>query len=169
MRFQKMAVNDPQKLISLRDSLDNQLSLTQSKAFVKAYNSVGMQALKTKNYKKAINLFLKSQELSSSDTLSKYHLLMTLGHEKVDSGKKELIWQSIQDYYKASALYPQRGEPFYFIGQSYLKLGDKDFDLIIESYEKALSLMVDQEFRDLTIKAKEDAFRRKKLLKNFWK
>ena len=81
----------------------------------------------------------------------------------------ELLWESIQDFYKASALYPRRGEPFYFIGQSYLKLGDKDFDLIIESYEKALSLEIDENLQITISNARLEAIRRKDLLKNFWK
>ena len=55
------------------------------------------------------------------------------------------------------------------IGQSYLKLGDKDFDLIIESYEKALSLDVDDELKTSINNARAEAIRRKDLLKSFWK
>ena len=169
MKYKDMASNDPNKLISLRDSLDAELSPALIEAFLEAYNKVGVQAYKSENYEKSISLLLNSQELLPRDTLSKYYLLMASGGKKYESGKKELLWGSIQDFYKASALYPKRGEPFYFIGQSYLKLGDKDFDLIIESYEKALSLEIDDELKVTINKAKVEAIRRKDLLKGFWK
>ena len=51
-------------------------------------------------------MFLNSQELSHSDMLSKYYLLMASGKKKYEGGKKELLWESIQDFYKDSALYP---------------------------------------------------------------
>ena len=169
MKYKDMASSDPIKLISLRDSLDTELSPVLIEAFLEAYNNVGIQAYKSGNYDKAKNLLLKSQELSPGDTLSKFYILMSSGKKKYEGGKKELLWESIQDFYKASALYPRRGEPFYFIGQSYLKLGDKDFDLIIESYEKALSLEIDENLQITISNARLEAIRRKDLLKNFWK
>ena len=164
-----MAFSDPHKLISLRDSLDKELSPGLIDAFIVAYSKVGIEAYNSGNYKKSINMFSNSQELSSKDTLSKYYLLMASGKKKYESGKKELLWESIQDFYSASTLYPKTGEPFYLIGQSYLKLGDKDFDLIIESYDKALSLDVDEELKISINNSRAEAIRRKDLLKRFWK
>jgi lipoprotein NlpI len=169
MKYKDMASSDPIKLISLRDSLDTELSPLLVEAFLEAYNKVGIQAYKSENYNRATSLFLKSQELSPGDTLSKFYILMCSGKKKYEGGKKELLWESIQDFYKASALYPKRGAPFYFIGQSYSKLGDKDFDLIIESYEKAMLLEVDEELQIAISNAKLEAIRRKDLLKSFWK
>ena len=162
-------MSDPLKLISIRDSLNNYKDSQLDEAAVIAYNNIGIEALKTKDYKKAINSFLNSQKILKTDSLSKYFLYMALAHEKLVSGKKEYLWESIQNYYKASAIYPSKGEPFYFIGQAYLKIGDKDFDLIIESYDRALSLNLDSELRVIVVNAKNETIRRKDLLKNFWK
>ena len=107
--------------------------------------------------------------VNSSKKIISDFLYMALAHEKLVSGKKEYLWESIQNYYKASAIYPSKGEPFYFIGQAYLKIGDKDFDLIIESYDRALSLNLDSELRVSVVNAKNETIRRKDLLKNFWK
>ena len=169
MKYKDMASSDPGKLISIRDSLDKELSSELIDAFIEAYNRVGIKAYNLGDYEKSISMFLNSQELSSGDTLSKYYLLMTSGKKKYESGKKELLWESIQDFYKASELYPKTGEPFYLIGQSYLKLGDKDFDLIIESYDKALSLDIDEELKISINSSRAEAIRRKDLLKSFWK
>ena len=66
-------------------------------------------------------------------------------------------------------MYPQNGEPLYWIAIAYTKLGDKDFDLIIESYEKALSLELDSELKVETEKKYKHAKERKKKLDSFWR
>ena len=59
--------------------------------------------------------------------------------------------------------------PHYYIGKSYHKLGDKDFDLIIDSYDKALALELSTELRKLVSQDREDVLTREKKLKDFWK
>ena len=125
--------------------------------------------LKKKNYNKALKYFHKSQKLSESDSVSKYSLLMVSAFQKFSSGKKEVLWDAIQSFYKASNIYPLNGEPHYYIGETYLKLGDKDFDLIIDSYDKALSLNLPEPLEEKVKTSKKEALRRRDLLKNFWK
>jgi hypothetical protein len=48
-------------------------------------------------------------------------------------------------------------------------LGDKDFDLILESYEKALSLELDSKLRLEVEKKYKHAKERKKKLDSFWR
>ena len=67
-----MASSNPGKLISLRDSLDKELSPGLIDAFIEAYNKVGIEAFNSGEYEKSINMFSNSQELSPRDTLSKY-------------------------------------------------------------------------------------------------
>ena len=168
-KYKDIAISDPLKLIAIRDSLNNFTDSRMNEAAIIAYNNIGLKALKKKDYKIAINSFSNSQKILKTDSLSKYYMFMALAHEKFDTGKKEFLWESIQNYYKASEVYPLKGEPFYFIGEAYLKIGDKDFDLIIESYEKALSLNLDSDFRMVVEDAKKEIMRRKDLLSNFWK
>jgi len=52
---------------------------------------------------------------------------------------------------------------------SYTKLGDTDFDLILESYEKALALELNDKQRSEAEKKYEKAKERKKKLETFWK
>ena len=67
------------------------------------------------------------------------------------------------------SLYPGNGEPFYLMAISYTKLGDTDFDLILESYEKALALELNDKQRAEAEKKYEKAKERKKKLETFWK
>ena len=52
---------------------------------------------------------------------------------------------------------------------SYHKIGDTEFDLIIESYEKALILSLTPELRQKTEDALTVILNREKRLKDFWK
>ena len=117
----------------------------------------------------AANHFKKASELNSSDSESKYGVLISEGRFLVSRGNKNGIWDAIEKFSKASALYPDNGEPFYWIAISYTKLGNTDFDLILESYEKALSLELDEKQRSEATKKYEKAKERKKKLDSFWK
>ena len=52
---------------------------------------------------------------------------------------------------------------------AYTKLGDTDFDLILESYEKAMSLELENELRTEVEKKHKHAKERKNKLDSFWK
>ena len=94
---------------------------------------------------------------------------MAEGHWLQKSGKRDKLWSSIQIYNKAATIFERAGAPYYYIGNSYLKLGDKDFDLIIESYEKALALELSADLRKRAGQAREHVSMREKKLKDFWK
>ena len=88
---------------------------------------------------------------------------MAEGHLLQKSGKKNKLWSSIQVYNKAATTLEKAGAPHYYIGKSYHKLGDKDFDLIIESYDKALALELSTELRKLASQDREDVLMREKV------
>ena len=52
---------------------------------------------------------------------------------------------------------------------AYTKLGDTDFDLILKSYEKAMSLELENELRTEAEKKHKHAKERKNKLDSFWK
>ena len=100
---------------------------------------------------------------------SKYGLLLAEGRALVKKGNKNGIWDAIEKYSKASNLFPSSGEPFYLTAIAYTKLGDTDFDLILESYEKSISLELDDQLRAEVVKKYENAKKRKTKLDSFWK
>ena len=167
--YKEIALTNPEKLIKMQDSLNNITDPRFNEALIMVFNSRGLQAMEKQNYNEALKYFYKSQKLSQSDSLSKYSLLMASAFQKFSSGKKDVLWDAIQSFYKASNIYPFNGEPYYYIGQTYLKLGDKDFDLIIDSYDKALSLNLTESLEEKVKTSKKEALRRRDLLKNFWK
>ena len=167
--YKEIALTNPEKLIKMQDSLNNITDPSFNEALIMVFNSRGLEAMEKQNYNKASKYFHKSQKLSESDSVSKYSLLMASAFQKFSSGKKEVLWDAIQSFYKASNIYPLNGEPHYYIGETYLKLGDKDFDLVIDSYDKALSLNLTKSLEAKVKISKMEALRRRDLLKNFWK
>ena len=136
---------------------------------ITAHNTLGLAASEAEDYKKAIDHFSSAMGLSELDTLSRYNLLIAKGHLLYKRGNKDGLWDAIQNYHKAAQLKPNLGDPHYYIGQSYHKLEDTDFDLILEAYQKALALNLSSPLRDETEKAYARVSKRDQLLKDFWK
>ena len=169
-KYRQMATSNPSKLISIKDSLLQSKSTTHIiHSIALAHNTLGDGAIQEGNYEKAKDHFTKALKLSPNDSLYIYKQLMAEGHLLQKSGKKDKLWSSIQTYNKAATIFEKAGAPYYYIGNSYLKLGDKDFDLIIESYEKALALDLSTDLRKRVNQAIEHASTREKKLKDFWK
>ena len=165
-----MATSNPGKLISIKDSLLQSSSKTHIfRSIALAHKSLGDSAIQEGNYEKANNHFTNALKLFPNDSLYIYNQLMAEGHLLQKSGKRDKLWSSIQAYNKAAMIFEKAGAPYYYIGNSYLKLGDKDFDLIIESYEKALALELNTDLRKRVIQAREHVSMREKKLKDFWK
>ena len=91
------------------------------------------------------------------------------GHQLRKTGNKEKLWDAIEIYYKAQRLYPSNGEPYFFIGKAYQSLDKNDFDLVLESYQKALQLELSELLKDEVEKEMLSVLTRKKKLKDFWK
>tara|TARA_B100002052_G_scaffold216106_1_gene198059 strand:- start:87 stop:698 length:612 start_codon:yes stop_codon:yes gene_type:complete len=169
--YKKMSIENPEKLLSIQDSLilargnDNGVLA----ALAIANNSLAEKFMEQGDYNLAATYFSKALTLNETNTESKYGLLLAEGRAMVKKGNKNGIWDAIEKYSKASSLYPNSGEPFYLTAIAYTKLGDTDFDLILESYEKSISLELDDQLRVEVLKKYEHAKKRKTKLDSFWK
>ena len=169
--YKKLSIENPTKLIAIQDSLlsnsgDNQRIRD---ALVTANNSVAKIYLNTGYLKSAAEYFNKSISIDGDNKDSKFGLLITEGRVLVNKGNKNGLWDAIEKFSKASSLYPENGEPFYWMAKSYTKLGDTEFDLILESYEKSLALDLDEGLRLEVEKNYKIAKNRKSKLDSFWK
>ena len=169
--YKKMSIENPEKLLSIQDSLilargnDNGVLA----ALAIANNSLAEKFMEQGDYNLAATYFSKALTLNETNTESKYGLLLAEGRAMVKKGNKNGIWDAIEKYSKASSLYPNSGEPFYLTAIAYTKLGNTDFDLILESYEKSISLELDDQLRAEVLKKYENAKKRKTKLDSFWK
>ena len=122
-----------------------------------------------KDYKGAKAHFLNVFNYTNEDSIAQYNLFMIDGHLLRGTGNKEKLWDAIELYYKAIRIQPLNGEPYFFIGKAYESLGNKDFDLILESYQKALSLHLSSELKEKVEAEISLVSDREKKLKDFWK
>ena len=168
--YRQMALESPQKLIFLEDSLRNTgLSKKNQEAIVLAHKNIGLNKIIKKDYKGAKVHFLDVLKYSNDDSIAQYNLFMIDGHLLRETGNKEKLWDAIELYYKATRIQPLNGEPYFFIGKAYESLGSKDFDLILESYQKALSQHLSSELKEKVEAEISLVSKREKKLKDFWK
>ena len=166
-----MSIESPEKLLSIQDSLilvwgDNEGVLS---ALAVANNNVAKKYMNQGDFNFAVNHYSKALKLNETNMESEYGLLLAKGRALVKRGNKNGIWDAIEKYSKASNLFPSNGEPFYLTALAYTKLGDTDFDLILESYEKSISLELDEKLRAEVVKKYENVKKRKTKLDSFWK
>ena len=165
-----LARSDPEAFLLLKDSLlSNNSSKGARLALTYAHNKVGEKAIGYKDYKTAMKQFSFAVELSPEDSVSRYNLFMVEGHTIYNSGKRKKLWDAIDKYDSAAKMNPDSGEPYYYIGETYLKIGDKDFDLVIESYDRALSLNLDPGLKTIVLEKKTQEEKRQNTYQNFWK
>jgi len=165
-----MAIENPKGLIALESTLQKEnLNQRKKKALTVAHNSLGVSEVEKRNFENAKAHFSSALKYLKNDTTSLYNLFMVEGHILRKTGEKEFLWDAIQSYYSAAQLKPVLGDPYFYIGQSYQKLGDQEFDLIIESYQKALKLELSNNLKKRAISEHEIVSLREKKLKEFWK
>ena len=171
INYKKISIENPAKLVSVQDSLllvsgDNQ---RVRDALVTANNSIAEKYLNTGDLKLAAQHFSNSTLIDGHNKYSKFGLLIVEGRILINKGNKNGIWDAIEKFSEASSLFPNNGEPFYWMAKSYTKLGDTEFDLILESYEKSLALDLDEVLRLEVEKNYNIAKDRKNKLDSFWK
>ena len=169
--YKKLSIENPTKLVAIQDSLlsisgDNQRIRD---ALVTANNIIAKRHLNTGDLKLAVQHFNKSISIDDDNKDSRFGLLIAEGRILVKKGNKNGIWDAIEKFSKASSLYSENGEPYYWMAKSYTKLGDTEFDLILESYEKSLALDLNEVLRLEVEKNYKIAKNRKKKLDSFWK
>ena len=169
--YKKLSIENPTKLVAIQDSLlsvsgDNQRIRD---ALVTANNSVAKRYLNTGDLKFAVQHFNKSTSIDGDNKESSFGLLIAEGRILIKKGNKNGIWDAIEKFSRASSLFPRDGEPFYWMAQSYTKLGDTEFDLILESYEKSLALDLDEDLRLEVERKYKIAKNRKSKLDSFWR
>jgi len=165
-----LAKKDPKNFLAKKDSLKGNLKSNKNflDAIIFSHKELGLKALDGNNYKDAIYHFKEALFYDSEDSLLIYNLNLARGHKMYLTGNTDNLWEAIQFYSKAAQASRVNGEPYYYIGLSYYKLDNKDFDLILESFNSALELNLSQPIRDEIVGKKLETEIRRKKLKAFW-
>ena len=165
-----LAKKHPKNFLAKKDSLKVNLNSNKNylAAVIFSHKELGLKALKKSDYNGAIYHFKEALFYDSEDSLSIYNLNLAKGHKMYLTGNTDNLWEAIQFYSKAAQTSKVSGEPYYYIGLSYHKLDNKDFDLILESFNSALELDLPQPLRDKIVGKKIETEIRKEKLKAFW-
>ena len=119
--------------------------------------------------KNSLNEYKKILEIDPKNNTARYHIYMAEGKANHKKGHKNGQWDAIQSFAKAVAAIDTVGEPYYWAGRAYEKKDEMDFELPLESYDKALSLHLSSEMRAKVKSARENLLQRKKTYEDFWK
>ena len=117
----------------------------------------------------ALKYFEEGLKLDPKNPFALYALHMQTGKSHHQKSFKNGQWDAIQSFYKAAAQIDTLGEPYYWIGKSYEKKDEMDFDSALESYDKALKLFLADSTRKMVETALIELTKKKKIYKDFWK
>lgn len=140
-----IANSNPEKLVMMSDSL---LSEPQFRSDTVAMNilagahaHIARTHMKNNNLSEALEEIEKASELSAGSGEIAYLKYILEGHVNFKHGNLWKLWDAIGLYTKAAEVFPDRGEPYYWIARTYEKKDGRDYESIIEAYEKALALL----------------------------
>lgn len=166
----KMSEMDYNEYTVKRDEALANKSISEEKRseIVEVQNSFGVEALIVGDLDKAESMFNKTLEINQQDKYAKYGLAMIAGHRLYKKGSKTALWDALEHYGKATYYNPNNGEPHYWMGRSYEKKDDGDYELIIETYENALKGTLPDEIRQDSEERLASAKKKQKTFEDFW-
>jgi tetratricopeptide (TPR) repeat protein len=162
---------DPSRLVADQDSLlaaePENKELVE--ALVKAHLVLAQQLIDRGNTQAAQKEYLSVLDLNKKNADANYYLAMARGRECFRKGSRMELWNAIEEFSRAARYLPTRGEPHYWVGRAYEKKDDGDFELIVESYERAFILELAEDQRnDCELRLKK-VRERQETFNNFWK
>ena len=165
-----LARENPGGFLEKKDSLIAILDLNKNlvEAIIFSHTQLGLKAVQIDDHENAIFHFEEILSYDNKDSVSLYNLNLAKGHKMYLTGNTHKLWDAIQFYSKAAQANDKKGEPHYYIGLSYYKLSDVDFDLIIESYDNALARFLTDQLREEILSKRKKIQARKIKLEAFW-
>ena len=129
-----MAKTDPSELIEKADSLilKHPSDIALRNAIVVAHLNLAKKSNDPNHYKSILKFDPKNKSAN-------YFINIQKGKNHHKKGHKNGQWDAIQSFAKAAALIDTLGEAYYWLGQAYEKKDEMDFELPLESYDKALA------------------------------
>ena len=108
-------------------------------------------------------------KIDPKNSFALYHIYMYQGKINHKKDYKNGQWEAIQSFYKAATAIDTLGEPFYWIGKSYEKKDEMDFDSALEAYNKSLELYLPDSLKTKVDISLKKLIKRKDVYKDFWK
>ena len=161
----------PDVVVAKQDSL---LALSKYKRpefvtiLTTAHINIARRAESSGHISVAIDEYQKVLKIDPINKIARYELLVLEGLNLYKKGSKSALWDAIELFSKAASIDMENGEANYWIAKSYEKKDSKDFELIIEAYELALTKKLPDDLRQDAEDAKKIAHKNKTTLNNFW-
>ena len=162
----------PDVVVAKQDSL---LALSKEKRpefvtiLTTAHINIARRAEKSGDISVAVDEYKKVLKIDPKNKTARYELLVLEGLNLYRKGSKSALWDAIELFSKATSINADSGVANYWIAKSYEKKDSKDFELIIEAYEKALTKKLPEDIRQDAENAKNIAYKNKTTLDKFWK
>lgn len=160
-----LAETNPKKVIANQDSL---LAANPNDKIIRAALIVAHLTI-AKTSTAPENSFNNVLALDPNNLDAKYHLAILDGHKLYKRGDAPSLWKALKSYASATVLIDSLGEAHYWMGRVYEKKDSQDFELIIEAYEKAISLEMPPAVRSDAMQYLSQAKARQKTFEEFWK
>ena len=162
----------PDVVVAKQDSL---LALSKDKRpefvaiLTTAHINIARRAESMGDISTAVDEYQKVLKIDPTNKTARYELLVLEGLTLYRKGSKSALWDAIELFSKAASIDIDSGVANYWIAKSYEKKDSKDFELIIEAYEQALTKKLPDDLRQEAEDAKNIAYKNKTTLDNFWK
>ena len=170
--LKSLSVTEPDVVVAKQDSL---LALSKDKRpefvaiLTTAHINIARRAESMGDISTAIDEYQKVLKIDPTNKIARYELLVLEGLNLYKKGSKSALWDAIELFSKAASIDMENGEANYWIAKSYEKKDSKDFELIIEAYELALTKKLPDDLRQDAEDAKNIAYKNKTTLDSFWK
>lgn len=172
LTLEELADQRPQFVVQHTDSLAQvyrdqpDVSALLARAYIAVADSLTRQNPRSDQ---ALSLYKQAHALDPKNVDASYGVWMVKGHQYYKKGGRNDLWESIQAFATAARYHPDSGIPLVWMARSYAKKDDDDFELIIETYNKALNLTLPVTLRSEAQAELEAVQKRKKILDDFWR
>ncbi len=145
--------------LSKIDSLEN---------VAEQYLKEGLAALDQEKYETAKKSFEKALDEKPDSKEARYQLYIATGLRLYQKGSINALWDALDAFARASFVFPDRGQPYYYMGLAYTKKDKDEYVNAIESFEQAIAVEPEGKWAEA---AREEADRiraRKKKMDEFF-
>ena len=143
-------------------------SLTERAAKARQYYEKGKKAAERQQFKSARELFSRALDLKPDYQQAEYAFHMAAGRYEYKENRGEDLWEAIEHFGRASSVYPDRGEPHYFLGLAYHKKDKDEYSNAISEFEIAAEKDPDGPYARKALKKATELRAHRKKMREFW-
>ena len=166
----ELAKFEPESIITRKSELLKGENIPEEivLAVINAHNNIGNNALDKGDNITAETQFNEALKLNNNNKQARYGLAMISGHRFFKKGSEAALWNALEQYSKAAFYEPTKGEAHYWIGRTYEKKDEGDFELTIEAYQNTLKGNLPTDRLTDAEQRLNAVLKRQKTYKDFW-